>query len=894
VTNTAVASIGELRDRLAAVVATVLRVPAARVSRLESFTSLGMDSLAAVELTAAIEDELGIELSLSAVHEHPDLDSLSDFIERGSDDGAPARRRDRLIADAVLPAGIQPSGLTPVPTRDARSVLLTGATGFVGAFLLRTLLDETAATVHCLVRPGPTDGFTRVRRNLTRYRLWSDGDAERLRVVHGDIRRPLFGLGTLAWSELAGDVDVVYHAAADVNWVHAYETLRDANVVGTRELLRFACEGTPKPFHFLSSASVCHAGAGPRFVDERFDAMPTVDGLHLGYAQSKCVAEALVRETGERGLPVTIIRPSLVTGDGIHGRSNVDDITSRFIAGCIRMHAAPDLDWRMDCVPVDDVARAVVRLAAAHERGVRVSHIVAPRPRHWRECVLWMRLSGYDVDLLPYGEWADRLRGTDDASHPLHGLRAFFLHGIAAENHLTLPELFEESRRPRVVAPQTNLALATLGAAVGALDSGLLSRYFDDFISHGAVPPAPRRSSAPPVAANRDILASVGALATGLGDWLGIPSPRIDAVTLTPLASDESIVAELTAWRANTCAGLFQARVSLTGRGGTRREVPLFLKAKTADAQTIEVAEALAALASPDLGCAVTRFRDDLGLTRSHLREIALYDNCDSRLRGHMPRPVLVERDDSRKRWLVALEWLDDAWLTSAADTTHWTDAVIETTLDGLAQIHSVWFHREGELAREPWLAPPRTAGARVAMTPLWTALAAHARDRSAAWDDHRLRRIHDKLIDGVAGWARALDTAPRTLIHNDFNPRNIAIRRGPDQRDARLCAFDWELAALGVPQRDLAELLCFVLPPDAPLATIAKWIEHYRVALANATGESLARSEWEGVFSAALCDLLADRLAFYAMVDRVRPQQFLPRVVRTWLNLFRHFPWTG
>ena len=77
------------------------------------------------------------------------------------------------------------------------------------------------------------------------------------------------------------------------------------------------------------------------------------------------MAEALVREAGARGLPVTIMRPSLVTGDASRGgRSNIDDLTSRFIAGCIRMRAAPDLDWRMDCVPVDDVV--------ARDRAARV------------------------------------------------------------------------------------------------------------------------------------------------------------------------------------------------------------------------------------------------------------------------------------------------------------------------------------------------------------------------------------------------------------------------------------------------------------------------------------------------------------------------------------------
>src|SRR5262249_1908226 len=174
----------------------------------------------------------------------------------------------------------------------------------------------------------------------------------------------------------------------------------------------------------VSSTSVCHSTSGPRCVDECADVFAGLDGVWLGYAQSKCVAESLAREAGTRGLPVTIVRPSLVTGDAAHGLSNVEDLTSRFIAGCIRMRAAPDLDWRMDCVPVDDASRAIVRLALAHDDGVAVHHVTSSRPRHWRECVLWMRLRGYDLELLPYAEWSERLRLIRDVSHPLYGMRA--------------------------------------------------------------------------------------------------------------------------------------------------------------------------------------------------------------------------------------------------------------------------------------------------------------------------------------------------------------------------------------------------------------------------------------------------------------------------------------
>lgn len=894
-----------LQLRLATAVAETLRVPPASLRVTDSFAALGMDSLMAVELTAAIDAALGIELPMTAVHEYSNVESLSGFIERGASETSHDALVARMMADAVLPDDIMPArdGRARL-TRNARHVLLTGATGFVGAFLLRALVDETDAVVHCLVRlgdgtPGRAEGSffrdaalrARLERHLLSYGLWDDELAGRVRIVSGDLSAPRLGMSDDDYDWLATNADAIYHAGADVNWVQGYDALRAVNVIGTREVVRLACHRVATPVHFVSSVGVAHSTTGPRHVDERTDALAASNGLRLGYAQSKCVAEALVRAAGDRGLPVTIIRPALVSGDSRTGRSNVDDLIARFIAGCIRMHAAPDLDWRLDCVPVDEVAGAIVRLARAHEHGVSVAHIIAERPRHWRECVLWMRLSGYDVELLPYREWTEVLRATDDATHPLHPLRSFFLHTIAAEDHLTLPELFEEHRRAHVGGAATRRTLERLGNPSRALDFHVLSRYFDDFVLKGVIPDTSARRSAPASTTRAlDVYAYAPRLVPNLREWTGDPSLQVESLVTTPLPSDDSIVAELTSWRAGTRAGLYRAVASCSGAAA--RTVPLFVKSKPADRQVIEVAEGVAALASPALGETVTRFRDHLGLTNSHIREIALYEQPDRRLRDHAPRVFAAHRDDNERSWTLILESVDDAVLINAADTTaRWIDAAIDAALVGLAKIHSVWYGRTAELARQPWMAPGRDAHQRVEMMPLWSALADHAAQRSSAWGDARLRRLHAQLVADVSSWAAELDAQPLTLIHNDFNPRNIAIRRAGDE--LKLCAFDWELATVGVPQRDVAELFAFVLPPDAPLATVSHWLERSRSLLEVETGTRIERAAWSRGFNAALCDLLVDRLSFYAMIDRVRPQQFLPRVVRSWSNLHRYYPWS-
>ncbi|MEP6493890.1 MAG: thioester reductase domain-containing protein [bacterium] len=894
-----------LQRRVAGVIAATLEIDVDVIRPDEPFTMLGMSSLAAVEASAALEDELGVQLPVTVMHEYPDLESLCVFIETGAHAGAldTANAVERMRADAKLPSDIAPvrsdvaGGMAR--TREARSVLLTGATGFVGAYLLQAIAAETDADIFCLVRAradDTDDPQARLRHHLEQYGLWSPALASRVRIVRGDLAAPSLGLSRRAFQRLAGDVDAIYHVGADVNWVRSYDALRATNVQGTVEVLRLACTGTPKPVHFLSSVAVCHSTNGPGLADEQTNALDAIDGLHLGYAQSKCVSEALVREAGRRGLPVTILRSSLVTGDSVHGRSNADDLVSRFIAGCIAMRAAPDLDWRMDCVPVDEIASSVVHLSRAHEQGVAVAHLAADRPRHWRECVLWMRLRGYDVELMPYREWSEVLRATGNAANPLHALRSFFLRTIQEENDLALPELFEESRRAQVSNTVTRRALSKLDVSPRPLDARLLARYFDDLERAGAIPrPANVRRSNVKAVANAPALAALlPSLTASLAAQFGDESLRIDSMVLAPVETDDSIVAELTSWRGQrtTRTGLFHATLSVVGGKGQRRDVVVFVKSKPADQDVIDVAEAVAALASPALGETVGRFRDHLGFTRCHVRELALYADPDPRLRRHTPRVLAVHRDDEAGKWIVALESIESAAIVNVGDGIAWTDEAIDAAIVGLARIHAVGMERRSEWSAAAWNAPRRDAHQRVAMLPLWLALAKHARERSAPWSDSGLRRAHDRLVTDVGAWARALDVSPQTLIHNDFNPRNIAIRGGPGS--LVLCAFDWELATFGVPQRDLAELLCFVLPPDASRPTIARWVERHRSLLQAESGEAFRVDMWDVGFRAALCDLLVDRFASYAMVDRIRRQSFLPRVVRSWQNLYQHYSWSG
>jgi hypothetical protein len=429
--------------------------------------------------------------------------------------------------------------------------------------------------------------------------------------------------------------------------------------------------------------------------------------------------------------------------------------------------------------------------------------------------------------------------------------------------------------------------MATLGLEYPRLDAELFDRYFVSYLSRGFLPQPARSASTRPTKRTPGCHEDPRFLEHLLRQHSGDPGLRVRSVSINPFATSHSIISELTSWRRRRSAGLFKCQVTIERTGLTDPEcVDLVIKAKPSDRDALEVGQTVAAMCDERLERAFREYRDRIGLAGSHLRELAIYAHADVRVRRFLPQCFGTWRNDDCGEWGLALENLQSLTLLNAVDQPDaWLAPHIDAVISGLSDLHGAWYGHEPALRHAGWLGEGLTRKRACELTPLWDALATHAVPYFEDWAGPSMTRTHRQLVESIDTWWKGLEQQPRTLIHNDFSPRNIALRQ--DDHGFRLCAYDWELATLGPPQRDLAEFLCFVLPPDVRIDEVERSVERHRDLLEAAAGISIRREKWREGFRSALADLLVDKLAFYALINRVRPQPYLPRVVRTWQRLF-------
>ncbi|MFI5742348.1 thioester reductase domain-containing protein [Streptomyces anulatus] len=426
----------------------------------QTYLAAGGDSLTSVHLAGRLRDELDIDVPIQLFLEPVTLKEMTirivEFKEGGESAGLPSGRvaavrqptfasvhgegvtevhAEDLTLDKFLDADLLADApALPRTEREPRTVLLTGANGYLGRFLalewLRTLAPAGGRLI-ALVR-GQDAAAARQRLDAAfdsgdpeLVRTYEELAAVHLEVVAGDMAEPRLGLDEAAWDRLADEVDLIVHAGAVVNHLLPYPHLFDANVVGTAELVRLALTRRTKPITYISSVGV--ADSCVPALDEDADvriAIPVlnVDGGYAGgYATSKWAGEVLLREAHDLcGLPVTAFRSSMILAHSRYGgQFNVTDVFSRLLFSVLATGVAPRSFYRADGerahydgLPVDFTAAAVVALGGRGtsevSSGYRTFSLVNPNDDgvSLDAIVDWLAQDGHAIERVDdYAEW---------------------------------------------------------------------------------------------------------------------------------------------------------------------------------------------------------------------------------------------------------------------------------------------------------------------------------------------------------------------------------------------------------------------------------------------------------------------------------------------------------
>lgn len=486
--STYVAPRDEREREIASLCAQILDLE--RVGIHDDFFALGGDSLMATRLIFQLQQQFKVRIPLMRLFQEPTIAGLAGALDEAeqapdSQDGLfGAMTLAQLEAEARLEEGVQAAGMEHTPNQPPENILLTGSTGYLGAFLLSDILEGTEANVHCLVRgEDEAHALRRIESNLRAYDRWTEAFSQRVRPILGDLAQPGLGLSEAQFQDLAEMIDVIYHNGAQVNLVYPYEAHKSVNVDGTCEMLKLATREVLKPLHFVSTLAIFLSsksngdGAWHEDVDLAEIGVP-----YGGYAQSKWVAERLLQQASARGIPINVYRPGPITGHSRTGVWNQDDLIAQLLQASFRLGAVPDVSFMIDVVPVDYVSKAIVHIAKDPGSVGRVFNLTSARQIDFAEIVDLVDEIGFDIRRISFREWKADL--FELASKQPYSDWQVFLPLI---NEVDI-DLIDSPR-----FDQTNTVRALKGTAIEnpALTPALMKTYFRYFTRSGMIERTP-------------------------------------------------------------------------------------------------------------------------------------------------------------------------------------------------------------------------------------------------------------------------------------------------------------------------------------------------------------------------------------------------------------------
>ncbi len=423
-----------------------------KIERSSNFFDFGLDSLKSVEFAISIEQIFNVELTAADIYSHPTIEKLLDYInnedKRGSPTASSMQKDSHLESDIVMPLHRKSLSL-----KDAKSIFITGTTGFLGAFLLDELLRFTNDDVefYCLVRTqsGMSDvGKEKIVNNLKQYGLWNQKIEKQIIPIVGDLSQEYLGLPIEQFRECAEKIDFIFHCAAPVNFLGSYDILKSPIVDGTREIIRLAFTHAIKPLQYISTVAVFPPKGFDLGNSENSNIDLFANELSGGYAQAKWVAEKLVWRAIDRGLPACIYRPSYIGHHSKTGVYNPRDFQFLVIDACKKVQCAPETSQVFfEMTPVDFFVRSIAHIANDESNFGQVYNVTEPKCMPAKVVFELLEERGYISNYVSVEKWKAKLveKAQKDGDAILSVVSQFFEENMEHYPHMYSSSLFKET-----------------------------------------------------------------------------------------------------------------------------------------------------------------------------------------------------------------------------------------------------------------------------------------------------------------------------------------------------------------------------------------------------------------------------------------------------------------
>ncbi|XP_035712782.1 phenolphthiocerol synthesis polyketide synthase type I Pks15/1 [Folsomia candida] len=396
-----------------------------------NFQDLGLDSLMMIEMKNGLQSSVGkrVKISISSVKDCKTVAELStrlvDLISgnKPMDILTRDQLKDLVYNDATLPDNIQVDSdlaLTLCPITKVATVLITGATGTLGPYILRDLRHQypSIQKVYCLMRPNSllsTDD--RFYRYLEEKNLLSRQELENwVETIPGDVGKELMGMNPTTYSKISSEVEAVFNLAVSpaqpetYNDTKSLHSSRMVNVQGFKFVLEFAVSNRLKYIYQGSTIATEQELDKDEIYKETWPSLNQIDQFpDSAYIISKLIADNLAEQAVNRGVPCKVFRMPNIGGDSqIGGNVPLESFQIMRFLTYMQLEVMAAVNVPLCMMPVDLCAEYSLRLFFMEDAPYEMYNVINPELGDEREFDELAKELGVNVDVLEPDEFLRR------------------------------------------------------------------------------------------------------------------------------------------------------------------------------------------------------------------------------------------------------------------------------------------------------------------------------------------------------------------------------------------------------------------------------------------------------------------------------------------------------